>query len=177
MVADAKNAFVGRYNPSHSDAVALASGLNASLRWNRLYAQGADRGRVRRQWRDELVRLAEAYGRPHPLGRFLEDVESLRASMNAAFPHKVFRQGFRVSHAQKSLAIYLKHLWCLGRVPAPPACPIDRAVLRLVAPDAIPPWTKVDSMDDHARMLEWAATVAQGAGMGLAEWEVVAFAA
>jgi hypothetical protein len=43
-----------------------------------------------------------------------------------------YEQGFRVSHSQKSISVYLKHLWCLGMIETPPFCPVDRSVLCLV---------------------------------------------
>lgn len=87
--------------------------------------------------------------------------------------------GFRVAHAQKSLALLLKHYWCLGQAATPPCCPLDRRVLQAAGSSAAEAkWTHIDALDDYRRkiaLLEAAADRDTRGPLGLAEWELITF--
>ena len=66
---------------------------------------------------------------------FEKDIVALQQALDARFGHllrptqKGYVAGFRVSHAQKSLSLLLKHAWCHGLMDEPPSCPVDRLIL------------------------------------------------
>jgi hypothetical protein len=65
---------------------------------------------------------------------------------------------FRIGIAQKVLNLYLKYLWCLGDIPAPPHCPLDRRIidkLCLKEKDRRDyDWTKIESIAKYKRLIE-----------------------
>jgi hypothetical protein len=132
-----------------------------------------------------LEQLASRHAGIVSASAYESDIETLRAGMNRLFGDRFcagdhqryhYDAGFRVSHAQKSLAVYLKHLWCLGRIDAPPECPVDSVVLRnagLVYPATR--WAFVNTMEQHRCQISVLATRAAEAGLSLAEWELSAW--
>lgn len=103
---------------------------------------------------------------------FLSAVHQLRHVMNAVAQSHGSSGQFRVSHAQKGLALLLKYYWCAGETKGPPPfCPLDR---RMLWKGGIHEnWTQLDDMNEYARWLRQLATVAIAAGYpSLAEWEL-----
>lgn len=69
--------------------------------------------------------------------------------------HEGFRHGrFRIGLAQKALNLYLKYLWCADLAARPPHCPVDAIILAAAGIKDATPWTKLDSIDEYARLIE-----------------------
>jgi hypothetical protein len=86
--------------------------------------------------------------------------------------------GFRIAHAQKSLSLLLKHLWCNGVLGEPPCCPVDRRVLQIANARNRAAWTKLDDLDDYRAalaVLRDACEASPLAPISLAEWELKVF--
>jgi hypothetical protein len=91
----------------------------------------------------------------------------------ARHPKFGYEPGFRISHAQRSLGLVLKHFWCLGLVPMPPECPVDRPVLVASrAGELNSKWTDVNSIVSHEVKMEFIAAAAANEGLEIAEWEL-----
>jgi hypothetical protein len=106
---------------------------------------------------------------------FLSSVHQLRDIMNTVVQTNGSSGQFRVSHAQKSLALLLKYYWCAGETIAPPPfCPLDRRVLRNAG--VFENWTLLDDMKEYACWLRKLSAVAAAAGYpSLAEWELATY--
>jgi hypothetical protein len=77
---------------------------------------------------------------------------------------------FRFGTAQKALNLYLKYLWCIGRVPTPPHCPFDYQVI-----STLPGWQAIKrtALTSRAKYLHLVAAARKRAdGVPLAEWEL-----
>jgi len=172
----AKAAFLARYNRDSSEEIALTSGLKAATQHNYLYRPGILRPPIRRLWKQHLRQLAGAYVVPMTLAHYENDICQLQRIMNEAFNGSFCEIGFRLSHAQKSLSVVLKHLWCMGRLAEPPACPIDRVVLGKVCGGRLQPWTRVNSLTEHREMFNKVLSAATHAGKSVAQWELLTFA-
>lgn len=138
-----KRAFIQRYNTSGTATEAYARAVTAASQRNVLYREGLssrERGRVRSAWQVFLSEATARYVRSGVSDDQYEcDVQLLAERMNEHFqlafrstPHPRYRYapGFRISHAQKSIAVALKHLWCLNQVEMPPQCPVDSIALK-----------------------------------------------
>jgi len=86
---------------------------------------------------------------------------------------------FRIGIAQKALNLYLKYLWCLGKIPTPPHCPFDKGVIDRLRPTIRqlglqdpPPWTELDSIEDYQPLVTAARSLAEPKGWSIAEWEL-----
>lgn len=183
-----KSDFVTRTNTPRTRERARRAALTAASQHNLLYAAGLgwqDRSEVRTHWMSRLDELASRYTKFVSERAYLEDVASLCADMNRRFadrfgsgnhPRYQYAAGFRVSHGQKSLSVYLKHLWCLGDIPTPPQCPVDSIVLRragLTYPQTR--WAYVNSIEEHKRQIGLLKQKAKEVGLSLAEWELAAW--
>jgi len=85
---------------------------------------------------------------------------------------------------QKLLNLYLKYKWCLGQIPSPPHCPIDRIILNIVNGDleapakmkTIPAWTKIKTIDEYKKLISLIRKVAdQKQYPSIAEYELKEF--
>lgn len=77
---------------------------------------------------------------------------------------------FRIGTAQKALNLYLKYLWCLGKVPAPPHCPFDFRVITKLPECRGMSWTALDDPVQYRKLV--AAAKAKAGSMSLAVWEL-----
>ena len=86
--------------------------------------------------------------------------------------HKEILNGgrFRIGTAQKALNLYLKYLWCLGKIPMPPHCPFDFQIIGKLSDYKGPSWTALDLADDYRNLV--AAVKVAAKGVPLATWEL-----
>ena len=74
----------------------------------------------------------------------------------------------RIGIAQKGVNLYLKYLWCLGRIPNPPHCPVDAIVMRAIRGQH--KWTQLDCIDTYRDIIT---ECRRAAGrQSLSEWEL-----
>jgi hypothetical protein len=181
-----KEAFLKKYNPGRTLEKALSQAIKASVQHNSLYKpniSSISRGLVRREWRKYLEAFVLRYEVRRSVDEYEQDIQLLKNSMNRRFadsfypdPHPKFKTapGFRISHAQKSIGVFLKHLWCMGIVATPPQCPVDGIILEAVGqryPET--KWGYVDTIDEHRRKIASLTSAAQS--VDLAEWELKTF--
>lgn len=134
-----------------------------------------DRRQVHHALRSRIEILAEQYRTPVADPVHLANIHALADGLTAEFA-PLFREGrFRIGLAQKALNLYLKYLWCAGFATRPPHCPVDAIILAAAAIKDATPWTKLDSIEEYARLIERLRT--QAAGQPLADWELAQWGA
>jgi hypothetical protein len=186
-----KKEFALRYagkNPAALGRLAAAQRAN-------LYTPNLDHSCVYPYWEALLDEYASRYQSNRREEDFILDCEEIKKKMNDRFSdyfknNKVaegYESGFRFAHAQKSLSITLKHLWCREELSSnepkyyPPVCPIDGKILKKVG--CYDSWTKVNYVNrtditpnntpvyqDHLRLIKDYAR--QNGFDSLAEWEL-----
>jgi len=166
QLQEKKNAFLARYNGRRSNAIAVSSGLKAASQRNPLYVAGlpqSARECIREEWRALLRATAAKYESPIGAPEYEQDIQELKRAMNERFldcfrsqghTRSGYDPGFRISHAQKSLSVFLKHLWCMNTIATPPQCPVDRIVLWAAGlSDRETRWTHVNTIEEHRCMI------------------------
>ena len=152
-----KHAFLEKYNPSRDVGIAVSKSINAAVQHNSLYLPSLNqktRREVRQYWGDYLLKLIKEYSVLREEDFFLEHIKSLQVCMNEKYsfafrdlPHLRFQTdpGFRISHSQKSISVFLKHLWCMNHIKRPPQCP----VAPIVCPEScVCSWTDYSQVSD-----------------------------
>ena len=183
-----KDKFLKKYNSQKSVEKALSLSIKAALGHNSLWRQGAsikDKLPAKEFWKDELQALIEKYKKTQTVMEYESDISRLKDKMNGKFNH-LFRgeihpiyktdPGFRISHSQKSISVFLKHLWCMGAVAEPPQCPVDRVILTyagLRQPEN--KWGYVNSIEVHQKLISHLRSKAKKASLSLAKWELSLF--
>ena len=132
---------------------------------------------VRKQFRDSLKSrlesLAAAYCSPVADADHLANIRALADELSGRYRER-FRDGrFRIGLAQKAINLYLKYLWCAGFAERPPHCPVDAILLAAAGIKDAKPWTKLDSIEEYARLIERLRL--EAGGQPLAEWELDAW--
>lgn len=85
---------------------------------------------------------------------------------------EILRDGnYRYGVAQKLLNLALKYYWCLGYIPAPPHCPVDRIVIEKTALRGRVNWTEIQNETQYREVIEAIRRIA--GDDGLAKWELL----
>jgi hypothetical protein len=94
-------------------------------------------------------------------------IRGISDNLSASFGSILKGGRFRYGTAQKVLNLYLKFLWRLGQIIAPPHCPVDGIVLSAAGIEGR--WTH---SDNEAEYVGWIKILRQKARpLNLAEWE------
>ena len=148
-------------------------------------------------WKDKLQAHAMAYCiEQRDAAFFVQGVHNLQEEINGEYRHLFAGDTIRIAQCQKSLAVYLKWLWCWGKCPLePPVCPIDRQVLnhcyrnelqkhseednnwrRLIARIKNEGgWGQLNRMEDYEALVNMTITVAGRHEERVASWELRVF--
>lgn len=157
------------------DAQIFSMSLMATVQRNRhVYREGASdesKQTFRTELRDQLSRLAERYVHSMSEAEHVQNIVGLADHISASSPNALEGGRFKIGAAQKALNLYLKYMWCLGRIPTPPHCPFDSIVLAAIG-CADDKWTEVDGTDNYVRWASLAKAKAEIDGVSLAEWEL-----
>lgn len=177
-ITNAKKAFLDKYNPERSKPKALSLAIRAAVQHNLIYRKGLpsdERLKVRIEWSRQLDEIAMRLSKiKSNFSDYEQEVVNLKAIMNSTFQDKL---AYRVSHAQKSLGVYLKHLWCMDEFPTPPQCPVDRIILTAAgAKIRDRSWGYVDDIETHRHKLSILQEAMRRDGFeNLAIWELLKF--
>ena len=183
-LTDLKTNFLARYNKSNSVSEALSKAISAAVQHNSLYSKSItndERLAIRTYWSDQLIEIAQ--NRPAPNKEAYES--QILELITEKFPVSEYfspsksgvADGFRISHSQKSLSIFSKHLWCLNLIDEPVFCAVDAIILgKTDAPSNIK-WTKISTIEAHRESYNYIEAEASKSGMSIAHWELSAFTA
>ena len=83
--------------------------------------------------------------------------------------------GYRIGIAQKLLNLQLKYLWCLGNIPEPPHCPVDRVMINKTRLKGKVAWTKIKDLNSYQQVIAALKEAARPTGLSLAKWEFEAY--
>jgi hypothetical protein len=171
--------------PSVARARAFQDALSSAVLHNALYApatKASQRHEVIAEWKQMLANIASGYAKRHGVSYYEQDLIKLTAQMNRRFgqyfrqarhPKFGYEPGFRISHAQMSLGLVLKHYWCMGTIEMPPQCPVSRAALVAAhAGELNSKWNDVNAIEAHRAKMKWIKAAADAEGLSVAEWEL-----
>lgn len=185
---DFKESFLNKYNPCRTITKALSSAVTASVQHNSLYQKNLKRKikeDIQLEWRTYLHGLIERYKVEQSVEAYERDILTLKAVMNQKFSaaflldsHTKFKTdpGFRISHSQKSISVFLKHLWCMEIIACPPQCPVDRIILEAAGkryPET--KWGYINSIEEHRLKIAFLEAAKGHSSEPLAEWELKKF--
>lgn len=184
-VVKQKKLFLDAYNFDRSKDIGLTKAINAAVQHNNLYAREAtanDRKIIREFWKQNLLEIGDEFKNSINIDTYEFMISKLASGMNNKF-EKLFDNGnphgsmFRISHSQKSISVFVKHLWCLDLIPEPNICPVDRIILSQT--DAKKnkdlSWGYVNTIEDHRRKFNYLLKAASETNMTLAQWELSKF--
>ena len=168
-------------NPGDEDKAANVA-INVSVSRNPTYSENitdGDKQEIRKYWKSLLLAFYENHKQGNVSREdFLGYVATIQQSMNTRFPDKFqcntkgYDNVFRLAHAQKSLSVFLKHLWCMGKMKEPPFCPIDGIILHEVLKKK-GAWTKLNDNNTYDKYIKCVDDAAKKSNMNVAEWEYI----
>ncbi len=187
LLQESKIKFLDRYNPERSIDTAITEAINAAVRRIPSYSPNLNNGQkanIRGEWHRFLINLFEKYTEPQAVEMYESDILALKRIINATYlndlthPQYNHDPGFRISHAQKSISVFLKHLWCMNMVATPPQCPVDSIILSNAGqryPNTN--WGYVNTIEEHRIKIGYLNAAREDYYNSLAEWEIANFQA
>jgi len=184
-ISAAKQAFLQKYNFDYSKEIAISKAINASVQHNLLYspsANASEKKDIRVYWGSCLEEVGDEFKKEVSVKTYEYIVEQLKKGMNKKFG-ALFDNGsqygsmFRISHSQKSISVYVKHLWCMGAIVEPKICPIDRIILNSTNAKKMKDvsWGCVNSLDEHRRKFGYIVDESAKNNLSVAVWELLKF--
>ena len=155
--------------------------INVSVSRNPTYSGDIsynDKHKIRNYWKSLLLDFYDK-NKQVKISRevFFDYVNIIKRKMNSKYSSAFkcntngYDNGFRLAHAQKSLSVFLKHLWCMGKMGEPPFCPIDGIILNNVLKKK-KAWTKLNDTNTYETYIRYIDS-AVGTTMSVAEWEYI----
>jgi hypothetical protein len=170
-ISKLQNRFLDKYNPHRSIDVAATNSIRAAVQRNTLYAKEvpfAAKKAIYQAWITLLSEKRAAFKEFVSIPQYEESVLSIRQKMNSEFGEFFCSDiksgnGMRISHAQKSLSLFVKYLWCLGEIPEPEVCPVDRQILTKTEAKEKRDlsWGYVNTIEDHQREFKYISDAAK----------------
>ncbi len=129
--------------------------------------------------REKLEGIAAAYHeRGHnnraPSEEHTKAINDLADALSAKFSSYLYERKFRIGSAQKAVNLYLKYLWCRGRMQVPPPhCPFDGFVIKKLGLQGKVNWTELKFVSDYKNLVNGAEKAASESGFdSIATWEL-----
>jgi hypothetical protein len=147
--------------------------LMATAQRGKLYQDGSSeplREAFRKALRFTLEKLTTQYTSAVSSERHIVNIEALSDELSAFHKDALYHGRFRIGSAQKALNLYLKFMWCLGRIERPPHCPFDFRILSRLPNCETVKWTELDDLSEYRRIVGEAERKA--GDLSLAEWEL-----
>ncbi|GAH57345.1 unnamed protein product, partial [marine sediment metagenome] len=106
--------------------------IQAAFQRGKVYANNItqkERVDLKKSIKEELKKIAKKYINPVSENNHINNIKHLSQIISKKHT-KILKKGLlRIGTSQKLLNVYIKFLWCLGKVAKPPHCPIDGIVL------------------------------------------------
>lgn len=150
--------------------------LMATVQRGKVYREDSNevsRDAFRRALRSRLEDFVKRYKAEVSEDQHLANIENLANELSTAHTEALNRGRFRIGSAQKALNLYLKYMWCVGRISTPPHCPFDYTVLSQLPGCRNIKWTQLDSLIDYKGLVQKARMAA--GDVSIAEWELQLF--
>ncbi len=120
--------------------------------------------------RTKLEQIGGAYTKEMDDETHIRNIVELSDSLTRSHTNILTGGRLRLGTAQKALNLYLKYLWCLGKIHQPPHCPFDFRIIAKLPSYNGPRWTELDSEKDYRKLV--AAAKAKAKRATLAVWEL-----
>lgn len=105
-----------------------------------------------------------------------EHIENIIGISNYTASFKeVLKAPINVGISQKLLNLALKYYWCLGIIPEPPHCPVDRIIQQRLYKQPLVNWTQLECVDTYMQIIKDIRRKAKDSQQSIAQWELVNF--
>jgi hypothetical protein len=152
-----------------------ASVQHASL-YKRGYSSGTQTGKNAQRLSDHLFAYLLSEIIPNYTDRLEEEqhykhIDNLIVCANSAGSGVLGELGYKYGVAQKLLNLFLKYLWCIGKIAEPPHCPVDRIIIgKTRYKDRN--WTQIVRRSEYEEIIEDIRRLANLEGTSIALWEL-----
>ena len=153
----------------------LTSTINGAFGRNKIYKKDADSNKkieFNHFLRDLLIKAGNEYQVAITCEKHLANINLIKNESIKKFKDILENDSLTLGTSQKLLNLYLKYLWTLNRIPAPPHCPLDSKIINMLPRinNVENRWTKIDSENDYMYYINEIEKLADGDT--IANWEL-----
>src|SRR6266481_663365 len=156
----------------------MVSSINAAFQRAVIYSrlikvEECDREELRKELSAQIKAKAHAYSDKVDEDKHIDYIVEIAKTISDKFKSIIHDGEFRIGIAEKAFNLYLKYLWCMGRIPTPPHCPFDGIIiakLKINDPNVETRWTELKLINDYEKLVVAARN--QANDKMLAEWEL-----
>lgn len=151
--------------------------IQAALQRSYTYVEEIDdndprKADFRKELRRLLIDISEAYKNGCNEETHVNNIIMIADALTNKYGEILFNGRFRIGCAQKAFNLYLKYLWCQGRIAPPPHCPLDGTVIRELPGFKDVKWTQIDSIIEYTDIVFAAKEVSKVKYKNLSQWEL-----
>jgi len=133
----------------------------------------SDKQDIRKSLGEFLNSLDDKYKEPVDEQQHIANIESLSNKISQEYGKLLCGGRFMIGSAQKAINLYLKYLWCLGKIPTPPHCPFDRRIIQKLKDHSDVRWTTLDNVEVYKNLVKEARKIAKTTNYeSMAQWEL-----
>lgn len=125
--------------------------VKASFSRAKIYKSEVEKGDFTESLRQYLNSILSFYKSPVEEKDHLVQIQKL-SDFSSSFP--IFLGGrLNIGVSQKLLNLHLKYHWCLGNIPEPPHCPVDRMIQNHLKIKPIVNWTEMKTIEEYLKVI------------------------
>lgn len=102
---------------------------------------------------NELMEIAKEYEKEVSEEKHIQNIIGLSDRLSIAHKDILAKGRFRIGPSQKALNLYLKYLWCLGKIHEPPHCPFDAIIIAELPSCKKISWTIMDDELEYRKLV------------------------
>ena len=120
-----------------------------------------------------IIDIAKEYHKKVDVHTHLKNIKKVTEFRHPCLVNEKLNYGV----SQKILNLYLKYLWCLKFIPAPPHFPVDRIIQEKLnkgefSKNEVISWTKMENEDQYLQIIKFAERIARNENISIAELEL-----
>lgn len=154
------------------------STVYAAFQRARVYADGAtgeDRRGVKQTLKAAINELVPKYRSRVREKTHVNRILAIKKQIDRQWRDALISGGMPIGVIQKAFNLYLKLLWCRGRVAEPPHCPLDKIIIDSLPVKQRRPWTRISDIETYEVLIKNLKVVAGEKNLSLATWELVTY--
>lgn len=102
----------------------------------------------------------------------VDNIEAIAKKIDGLWASALSQGSIPIGVVQKAFNLYLKLMWCLGKIGEPPHCPVDKIIIDKLSHKHRTSWTRIRDIKTYNTLIIELKALADKKGMSLACWEL-----
>ena len=120
--------------------------IYAAFQRAKVYETGAENSEkkgVKKTLKKEINKRLSEYANPVTDNVHVKNIAAIAKAIDKKWSKSLDNGSIPIGVVQKAFNLYLKLMWCLGIIPEPPHCPLDKVIIDMLPCKHRKSWTKI----------------------------------